>query len=742
MEPGAILGGRYEVVGTLGQGAMGVVYDAVHRAIGRHVALKMLREDLGGNEEVVQRFQMEARAAGSLGHPNIVQILDAGRVDGGPHYLVMEKIDGGSLADVIAAGPIEVARVIDLGAQVLAGLGAAHRRGIVHRDLKPENVLITRDEDGREVAKVGDFGISKVLDPQRLGAGKSVAVRATESGTLLGTPLYMSPEQARGLTDVDARTDLWAVGCVLYEMLCGRPPFVGESYVEILTALMTEPVVSPGLFRGDVPPAVEAVVMSALAKDRGERPADAAAMRAALLAAASNPKPDPKPSPTPKPNPKPDDAAMIDALSRAVAAEVEAGNTFEYSAASADPEPEPISITPTSTISSTSTSTPASDDAFAPPENAEAIRALDIDHATVARSTAPRAAERISMARASVAVVADDRGGGAGKWIVVLLLLAIIGAGGFAAYRKVTLGYVLAPPGAGEPVPLSLAMTPENAVVRIDGEPAGERAAFPAGEHELIASAPGRLSVRHRFAIGGDKAHVALRLPSALAPLLVEAAVPFTFTPAAAATGTAALPQVDDVLAKLAPVHDCLARIAAPVTTARGAYATVLRGKDADRDVPTIPASEVEQCRSLIERAVAAPPAIPQLDEALLAYGRELAGLESQARAMATYYRDGKHRSDHGAFGKKNERPLAGAYLAADTRGAALEALVVAIAEAWQLRELDVLSRLEGNTAHVLARRAALAAHGLALAALAGDDRRRAEARARLDEAAAAAREA
>jgi serine/threonine protein kinase len=220
-----LLAARYDLLGVLGEGSMGVVYDALHRALGRKVAIKTLHAKLGDDPELVRRFQIEARAAGALGHQNIVQVFDAGELGDGGHFLVMERVDGGSLADALGGGALAVRRAVDLACQILAGLGAAHRRGIVHRDLKPDNILLSRDEDGREVAKIADFGISKVLDPARLGA--SLSGSATQHGLLLGTPLYMSPEQARGEVDVDARSDLWAVGCVLYQMLSGTTPFDG-----------------------------------------------------------------------------------------------------------------------------------------------------------------------------------------------------------------------------------------------------------------------------------------------------------------------------------------------------------------------------------------------------------------------------------------------------------------------------------------------------------------------------------
>ena len=380
---GQMVDGRYELVGLLGEGTFGVVYDAVHRVIGRRVAVKILRPDIGSDPEQVQRFQLEARAAGALGHPNIVQIFDAGQIDegAGAHYLVMERVEGPSLASLIAGGPLAIARAVDIAAQVLSGLSAAHRRSIVHRDLKPENILIGVDEEGRELAKIADFGISKVLDPARLGVATDV--RMTGHGEVIGTPLYMAPEQAAGEADIDHRADVWAVGCVLYEMVCGRPPFLGENFPQILAALLRDPPLMPGTLRAEVSPALEAVIMAALHKDRADRPADAVEMRARLLAAASGQ----VVASVPAAPVASDEAAMLAALSRAVALELAEGGGGDLPPPpAAEPEMElaPVAPPPARPVASSSRPQAPALDAFAPPETTRAAAVmLDIDHAHV-----------------------------------------------------------------------------------------------------------------------------------------------------------------------------------------------------------------------------------------------------------------------------------------------------------------------------------------------------------------------
>ncbi len=210
------------MVRLLGSGGMGEVYEAQHSSIGRRFAIKFLHPLLAGNSEVVARFQREAQAAGGLENENIAAVVDIGTADDGAPYLVMEYLEGEDLAHLLVrGGPLPVPRAAYIIIQACRGLAAAHSRGIVHRDLKPENLFICKRNDGSDLVKVLDFGIAK-LHTGRPGTG------LTQTGTTMGTPFYMSLEQARGAKEVDHRTDIYALGVILYEILSGTKPHPGE----------------------------------------------------------------------------------------------------------------------------------------------------------------------------------------------------------------------------------------------------------------------------------------------------------------------------------------------------------------------------------------------------------------------------------------------------------------------------------------------------------------------------------
>ncbi|HUJ58844.1 MAG TPA: serine/threonine-protein kinase [Kofleriaceae bacterium] len=269
--------GAYRLVEPIGQGGMGVVWLAEHTLIGRRAAIKLLRPDLSASDEVVTRFFNEARAAAAISDPGIVQIFDFGYAHDGGAYLVMELLEGETLAQrVERAGPLAVGDALRLVRQIAGSLGAAHARGIFHRDLKPENIFIVRDPavPGGERAKILDFGIAKLVDDH-------IAVK-TNTSVLLGTPMYMSPEQCRGGGTIDRRTDIYTLGCVLYMALCGQPPFDAEGVGELLAKHMMEPPVRPSLRRKGIPREVEAVLAVCMAKDPAARYPDGAALAAAL----------------------------------------------------------------------------------------------------------------------------------------------------------------------------------------------------------------------------------------------------------------------------------------------------------------------------------------------------------------------------------------------------------------------------------------------------------------------------
>jgi serine/threonine-protein kinase len=240
LSPGQILGGKYQIVREIGRGAMGVVHEALHMALGRRVAVKTLLAETSNDPQLAARFEREAIAASAIGHPHIVDVFDLGRTPEGLLFMAMELLDGQSLASLLVKTrclPLPLA--ISLISQVLSGLAAAHKNGIIHRDLKPDNIFILNTEDRPNFVKIVDFGISKMLVRSAPGRGAVGKGSGTVVGTVMGTPLYMSPEQVLGqVALIDHRTDIYSTGVVLYEMLCGRTPFEDESPAQVFTHIV------------------------------------------------------------------------------------------------------------------------------------------------------------------------------------------------------------------------------------------------------------------------------------------------------------------------------------------------------------------------------------------------------------------------------------------------------------------------------------------------------------------------
>jgi serine/threonine-protein kinase len=277
---GRTLGGLYRIEKRLGRGGMGTVYAAEHVHLQKQFAVKVLAPEIARHQGAVERLRQEAVAASRIEHENIVAVSNFARSEEGDVFIVMELLRGSDLAGLVAQGPLPLQRAIPIAMQIARALGAAHGAGIVHRDLKPENVFIV-PKGGIDFVKVLDFGISKVK------SADAESVRMTKTGQLVGTPLYMSPEQARGEPDIDKRCDVYALGVILYEMITGSPPFYGDNYFQLLWKHGNEPPQpmkerNPNVF---VPPALEAVVQKALAKKRDERYASMEALEAALTAA-------------------------------------------------------------------------------------------------------------------------------------------------------------------------------------------------------------------------------------------------------------------------------------------------------------------------------------------------------------------------------------------------------------------------------------------------------------------------
>ncbi len=268
--------GNYKLVRQLGVGGMGAVYEAVHELMGKKAAVKMLLPELSANQEIVGRFFNEAKAATKIQHAGIVDVYDFGYHASGHAYIVMEYLSGSSLADLLKKG-LHFARALDISWQLCSALGAAHKNGIVHRDVKPDNIYIVPDPatpTGDRV-KLLDFGISKLT-------GDDGAMQKTRTGTVMGTPAYMSPEQCRGSGEVDSRTDIYAVGCIMFEMVCGQPPFVRNGFGELITAHIIEEPPRPSEMNPSVPAMFESIIMRSLEKDVDTRYQTTADMEADL----------------------------------------------------------------------------------------------------------------------------------------------------------------------------------------------------------------------------------------------------------------------------------------------------------------------------------------------------------------------------------------------------------------------------------------------------------------------------
>jgi serine/threonine-protein kinase len=281
-EPDQLIGrkldGRYEVLGRLGAGGIGVVYRARQAHLGRLVAIKVLHEDRAAIPQWRRRFEREARALSALAHPNIVPVTDSG-IDRGVPFLVMELLQGKTLKDLIKEGPLPLWRVLDIARQTLRGLAFAHGKGIVHRDLKPANVFLQVLPDHADHVRLLDFGMVKFLE----GSSAQTTSELTHAGAKIGTPAYMSPEQVKG-APADARTDVYAAGVLLFELLTGRRPFVADSRDGYMRAHLTQPVpalaqLRPGLARAG---SFQAVIARAMAKEPAARFQDVDAMLAAL----------------------------------------------------------------------------------------------------------------------------------------------------------------------------------------------------------------------------------------------------------------------------------------------------------------------------------------------------------------------------------------------------------------------------------------------------------------------------
>ena len=283
LPPGSVLGQRYRLDRQIGSGSMGVVYAAHDLSRDRPIALKMIDRSHTADATMVARFQREGRIVSDLRHPNIVEVFDVGEIDG-DWVMTMELLDGTNLADAIEATTAYTPEsAIPILRGVLDALEIAHARQIVHRDIKPQNIFLARNGGGAATVKVLDFGVAKVV-------GLTAEDQLTRSGTILGTPEFMAPEQATG-KGADHRSDLYAVACVAYAMLCGRPPFVDNWPMRIVMKQAFEPPAPPSRLRPELAraPEIDRVMARALEKNPEDRYQSAGEMRAAIEALAGVP---------------------------------------------------------------------------------------------------------------------------------------------------------------------------------------------------------------------------------------------------------------------------------------------------------------------------------------------------------------------------------------------------------------------------------------------------------------------
>src|SRR5436309_11731390 len=270
--------GSWRVIKLLGEGGMGSVYMGEHPAIGSKVAIKMLHPRFDADERIVERFFNEAKAVNVIGHDNIVNILDFNVADGGRHYFVMEFLHGRPLQALVQPGvPLPLGRAGPILLQCCRALQAAHERGIVHRDFKPDNVFLV-DRDGRtDFVKLVDFGIAKLTD--------QTSAHLTQTGTVIGTPAYMSPEQAAGEPSIDARSDVYSLGVTMFQMFTGKVPFAeaGPSFGRILTAHLSQPPPLPRMLNPEIPAQLEEIILKTLEKNPDDRYQSMSELHDALL---------------------------------------------------------------------------------------------------------------------------------------------------------------------------------------------------------------------------------------------------------------------------------------------------------------------------------------------------------------------------------------------------------------------------------------------------------------------------
>jgi len=659
LSPGQILEGKYQIIREIGRGAMGVVHEALHMALGRRVAVKTLLAETGDDPQLAARFEREARAASAIGHPHIVDVFDLGRTPEGLLFMAMELLDGQSLASLLGQTPcLPLPLAIHLVAQVLGGLAAAHKNGIVHRDLKPENIFVLNTEDRPNFVKIVDFGISKMMVGAAPGQGPAGTTLGTAVGTVLGTPLYMSPEQVLGQIDlIDHRTDIYSAGVVLYEMLCGRTPFEGENSAQVFANILDGKYSLPRDLRREIPPAVESAIVRALARNMENRFPTAAAMREELTGRAADLTPSP------------------DLISASFGEPLSLAPDFTAGPPLLLPQEEPGPARKLHARHSPRDGSEAVEFALLPNQTTVPLLAethrrtpapqastveTPIDRTTGLRSRpgpAARASERdpiLSPHNRSRLVIAA---GG-----LALLIVAGFAYGHFRTIREKD-----APALQQVQCKVTLAVEPSDTTIQIDQLPVPiDDLLFDEGtSHALHAAAPGRITRRFSFqAKPGLELTVhlgrVLPLPSSTdpEPSRAELAVSYPKDPAS-------ISEISRAFAKLDRYAGCLALLG---------YADGDAHKGVSRAGPS--GGEIGRCIQMLNQAATLQPEMDQLHAAGGAY------LQSVTSGEAAHKLPAGFRSEF-----------------------------LAVRAAWQMQELSRQEADEGQTGAWHMRRVALAAH-------------------------------
>ncbi len=706
---------------------MGIVYEGLHVSLDRHIAIKTLRQEMSNDADLANRFQREARAASAIGHPNIIDVFDLGRTPSGLLFMVMELLDGKSLATMLQETPrLPVPLAVNLITQVLGGLSAAHKHGIVHRDLKPDNIFVINTEDRPHFVKIVDFGIAKRLATRQPGQVGRAAMSGTMVGTVMGTPLYMAPEQAIGQVEkIDARTDLHAVGAVLYEMLCGRTPYLGMGYAEILSSVLDGRFPLPRSLRPEVPPHIEAAIVRALDRDMDKRFSSAAAMREAIAGAAVEVTPAPVdltgaqagdpvfklatidgqedagpafslleniPPPqsnlAPPSNPRAARSAGADRFAPPLEQEapLELVGTRWGASPPSPPSARPIADEPPPRPSTRPNRDappplrrPVTEDIAARPAGAVPPPAGEIELAAADSDepAPPPLVERPRPRPVPAGTLASDRLLSprarrilAKVGLVLLLVLAWRVGTHFWQARSLNVMEGASSDPKGPVVKVSLLLDPDDTNVQIDHVPTSKREIelTSATPHLFNATAPGRVTRRFSF-----KATPGLQLKVRMSHLLA-APSPLDPPPLAAELSlrhpesARDSQEVDGAMAKLDKIAQCLAAAGDESGNEKAGARARLHGEDLTR------------CKTLVHEAHGMSPAMAALESAADAY---LASIQS---------------------GHKLETVL--------RAGANLRAELLAERSAWQWEELALQEKTDGRKAAWHMRRVVLSAYG------------------------------